>query len=146
MNHDSYDDAYLRAILARTRTIALVGASPRPDRPSHGVMAFLQAKGYRVIPVNPGVAGSAILGETCRANLVEIPERIDMVDMFRVADAAPGVVADAIAAGARTVWMQLGIRHDAAAARAEAAGIDVVMNRCPAIDYPRLFGPAGHRG
>ncbi|HTH96931.1 MAG TPA: CoA-binding protein, partial [Stellaceae bacterium] len=105
MNHDSYDDAYLRDILERTRTIALVGASPKPERPSHGVMAFLQAKGYRVIPVNPGVAGGKILGETVYANLSEIPERVDMIDMFRVAGAAPEVVQDAIAIDAKTVWM-----------------------------------------
>ncbi len=140
MNHDHYSDAYIKDILSRTKTIALVGASPKPNRPSHGVMAFLQARGYRVIPVNPASAGATILGETCRASLADIDEPIDMVDMFRVADAAPGVVEEAIAVHARTLWMQQGIRHDGAAAAAEAHGIDVVMDRCPAIEYPRLFG------
>jgi predicted CoA-binding protein len=138
MNHDRYDDAYLRDILTRTKTIALVGASPRPDRPSHEVMAYLLARGYRVIPVNPGQAGGTILGQTCVASLAEIKEPIDMVDMFRAADAAPGVAEEAIAAGAKTLWMQLGIRNDEAAAAAEAAGLDVVMDRCPAIELPRL--------
>jgi predicted CoA-binding protein len=138
MNHDRYDDDYLRGILTRTKTIALVGASPRPDRPSHEVMAYLLAKGYRVIPVNPGQAGGTILGQTCVASLAEIEEPIDMVDMFRAADAAPAVVTAAIEAGAETVWMQLGIRNDDTARAAEAAGIEVVMDRCPMIERPRL--------
>ena len=138
MNHDHYDDSYIAGILRATKTIALVGASPKPNRPSYGVMEFLLAHGYHVIPVNPQTAGTEILGQTCVATLAEIKEPIDMVDVFRAADAVPGVVDEAIAAGAKTVWLQLGIRHDEAAAKAEAAGLKVVMNRCPAIEIPRL--------
>lgn len=138
MNHDHYDDSYIAGILRATKTIALVGASPKPNRPSYGVMEFLLAHGYHVIPVNPQTAGTEILGQTCVATLAEIKEPIDMVDVFRVDDAVPGVVDEAIAAGAKTVWLQLGIRHDEAAAKAEAAGLKVVMNRCPAIEIPRL--------
>jgi predicted CoA-binding protein len=138
MNHDAYTDAYLRAILEGTRVVAVVGASPRPHRPSHGVMRYLQRHGYRAIPVNPFAAGGEILGERCYARLADIPERVDMVDIFRRSDAAGGMVDEAIAAGARFVWMQLGVRDAAAAARAEAAGIAVVMDRCPAIEIPRL--------
>jgi predicted CoA-binding protein len=142
MNHDTYSDVYLRRILEETRAIAMVGASPRPHRPSHGVMRFLQARGYRVIPVNPFAAGGEILGERCVASLAEIDEQIDMVDIFRRADVAGGAVDQAIAAGAKFVWMQLGVVDADAAARAEAAGIVVVMNRCPAIEIPRLGVPA----
>jgi predicted CoA-binding protein len=138
MHHDSYSDAYLRAILTSVRTIAVVGASPRRERPSHGVMAYLQRRGYRTIPVNPNAAGSAIHGESVYARLADIPEAIDMVDVFRRAEAAGGVVDEAIAAGAKVIWMQLGVRDDAAAARAEAHGVQVVMDRCPAIEIPRL--------
>lgn len=139
MNHDTtYSDEYLRRVLTETRVIAMVGASPRPHRPSHGVMRFLQARGYRVIPVNPFVAGGEILGERCVSSLAEIAEPIDMVDIFRRADVAGGTVDQAIAAGAKFVWMQLGVVDAAAAARAEAAGIAVVMDRCPAIEIPRL--------
>jgi predicted CoA-binding protein len=138
MNHDTYPDPYLRRVLTETRVIAMVGASPRPHRPSHGVMRFLQARGYRVIPVNPFAAGGEILGERCVASLAEIAEPIDMVDIFRRSDLAGGAVDQAIAAGAKFVWMQLGVVDAEAAARAEAAGIAVVMNRCPAIEIPRL--------
>jgi uncharacterized protein len=138
MNHETYSDDYLRGVLGETRTIAVVGASPSPQRPSHGVMAFLQRHGYRAIPVNPGLAGGQILGETCYASLGDIPEKIDLVDVFRRSEAAGEVVDAAIAAGAKAVWMQLGVRDDAAAARAEAKGLKVVMNRCPAIEIPRL--------
>lgn len=138
MNHDTYPDAYLRRILEETRVIAMVGASPRPNRPSHGVMRFLQARGYRVIPVNPFAAGDEILGERCVASLADIEEPIDMVDIFRRSELAGGAVDQAIAAGAKFVWMQLGVVDMDAAERAEAAGIDVVMNRCPAIEIPRL--------
>jgi uncharacterized protein len=138
MNHDTYPDEYLRRILTETRVIAMVGASPRPHRPSHRVMRFLQARGYRVIPVNPFAAGGEILGEHCVSSLADIAEPIDMVDIFRRADLAGGAVDQAIAAGAKSVWMQLGVVDAQAAARAEAAGIDVVMNRCPAIEIPRL--------
>ena len=138
MEHDFYSDAYLRDILVGTRTIAVVGASPRPHRPSHGVMRYLQRQGYRTIPVNPFAAGETILGERCHATLAEIAEGVDMVDIFRRSEAAGAVVDAAIAIGARVVWLQLGVIDAAAAARAEAHGLKVVMDRCPAIEIPRL--------
>ena len=133
-----YSDAQLRAILERVRTIAMVGASSNWNRPSYFVMKYLQGKGYRVIPVNPGIAGQELLGEKVYASLRDIPDSIDMVDVFRPSKDAPGIVKDAIAIGAPVVWMQLGIRNDAAAALAEQNGIKVVMNRCPKIEYGRL--------
>jgi predicted CoA-binding protein len=138
MDHASYEDAYLRDILTSAKTIAVVGASPNAARPSHGVMRFLQRQGYRAIPVNPAAAGTMILGERCRAALADIAGAIDMVDIFRRSEAAGEVVDEAIRCGARIVWMQLGVRDDEAARRAEAAGLRVVMNRCPAIEIPRL--------
>jgi O-acetylhomoserine (thiol)-lyase len=141
-----YSDAQLRAILERVRVIAMVGASSNWNRPSYFVMKYLQNKGYRVIPVNPGIAGQTLLGERVYANLRDIPEPIDMVDMFRAAREAPAVVADAIAIGAKVLWMQLGIRNDAAAATAEANGIEVVMNRCPKIEFGRLGGELSWSG
>jgi len=138
MDHESCPDRYLRDILTSVRTIAVVGASPRRERPSHRVMAYLQRRGYRTIPVNPNAAGDTINGETVYARLADVPEPIDMVDVFRRSEFAAGVVDDAIAAGAKVVWMQLGVRDDTAAARAEARGLKVVMNRCPAIEIPRL--------
>jgi hypothetical protein len=138
MNHDSYPDPYLRDILTGVRTIAVVGASPRRERPSHGVMAYLRRRGYRTIPVNPNAAGDTIHGETVYARLADVPEPIDMVDVFRRTEMAREVVDQAIALGAKVVWMQLGVRDDEAAARAEARGLRVVMNRCPAIEIPRL--------
>src|SRR5271169_4085882 len=141
-----YSDAQLRAILQRVRTIAMVGASSNWNRPSYFVMKYLQNKGYRVIPVNPGIAGQTLLGENVYANLRDIPQPVDMVDMFRAAREAPAVVEDAIAIGAKVVWMQLGIRNDAAAAKAEAAGIEVVMNRCPKIEFGRLGGELSWSG
>jgi predicted CoA-binding protein len=138
MNHDTYPDAYLRDILTNARTIAVVGASPRPNRPSHRVMRFLQRHGYRAIPVNPLAAGNEILGELVYASLAEIEQPIDMVDIFRRSELAGVVVDEAITIGAKVVWMQLGVRDDAAAARAEAKGLKVVINRCPAIEIPRL--------
>jgi uncharacterized protein len=138
MKHDFYPDAYLRDILAGVRTIAVVGASPRPHRPSHGVMRYLQRQGYRTIPVNPFAAGGTILGERCYASLGEIAEPVDMVDVFRRSEAAGEAVDDAIQIGAKAVWLQLGVIDAAAASRAEAHGLKVVMDRCPAIEIPRL--------
>ncbi len=141
MNHESYSDAYLREILTDTKTIAIVGASPRRERPSHRVMAYLQRRGYRAIPVNPNAAGDMILGETCYASLADVSEPIDMVDIFRRSELAGAAVDEAIAIGAKFVWLQLDVRDDAAASRAEARGVKVVMNRCPAIEIPRLRLP-----
>jgi O-acetylhomoserine (thiol)-lyase len=141
MSDETYPDALLRRIQAETRTIALVGASANPDRPSHYVMQFLQAQGYRVIPVNPGLAGQDLLGEPVYASLRDIPGKIDMVDVFRASAQVPPVVDDAIAIGAKVVWMQLGVSHDEAAARAREAGLLVVMNRCPKIEFGRLGKP-----
>ncbi len=138
MDLQTYSDDYLRGILGGVRTIAVVGASPRPHRPSHGVMRYLQRHGYRAIPVNPFAAGDTILGERCYASLRDIPEPVDMVDVFRRSALAGAAVDEAIAIGAKAVWMQLNVIDAAAAARAEARGIKVVMNRCPAIEIPRL--------
>ncbi len=142
MNHDSYADYYLADILRDTRVIALVGASPNPERPSNRVMAFLLRKGYRVIPVNPGQAGKEIHGQLVHARLADISEPIDMVDVFRAASALPALVDEVLALKPlpKVIWGQLSVRDDRAAERAEAAGIKVVMDRCPAIEYPRLIG------
>ena len=146
----AYSDAQIRAILERVQTIAMVGASSNWNRPSYFVMKYLQGKGYRVIPVNPTIAGQELLGETVYASLRDIPsdlaEQIDMVDMFRAASEAPKIVEDAIAIGAPVVWMQLGIRNDEAAAIGEAAGIEVIMNRCPKIEFGRLGGELSWSG
>jgi hypothetical protein len=131
-------DDELRALLAGTRTIAVVGASPRPDRASHGVMAYLQRAGYRAIPVNPAAVGQSILGEPVYASLADIPTPIDMVDIFRRAEDTPPVARDAVAIGAKSLWLQLGIANDEAARIAAAAGLDVVMDRCTAIEIGRL--------
>jgi O-acetylhomoserine (thiol)-lyase len=136
----AYSDASLRGILARVRTIAVVGVSADPNRPSAFVMRYLQGKGYRTIPVNPNLAGEHVAGERVYASLLDIPEPVDMVDIFRPSDQIGPVVDDAIAIGAKVVWMQLGIRNDAAAARATAAGLDVVMDRCAKIEFGRLGG------
>ena len=141
-----YPDETLRRILAETQTIALVGASANWNRPSYFVMKYLQGKAYRVIPVNPGLAGGELLGERVYASLRDIPERIDLVDIFRAARDVPPIVEDAIAIGARVVWMQLGVRNDEAAARAEAAGLEVIMNRCPKIEFGRLGGELSWSG
>lgn len=130
-------DEDIAALLAETRTIAMVGASDRPDRPSHGVMRFLQSQGYRVIPVNPQIAGQQLLGEKVVATVAEAGP-VDMVDIFRRPLAAGEAVDEAIAAGAKSVWLQIGVINEDAAARAEAAGLKVVMDRCPKIDIPRL--------
>lgn len=125
-------------LLNETRTIAMVGLSDRPDRPSYGVMKVLQDHGYRVLPVNPQIAGEHVHGEFVWARLADIGVPIDMVDIFRRSEAAGDAVDEAIAAGAKAVWMQLGVINEAAAARAEAAGLKVVMDRCPAIEISRL--------
>ena len=141
-----YSDAQLRAILERVKTIAMVGASSNWNRPSYFVMKYLQGKGYRVIPVNPGIAGQELLGEKVYASLRDIPDSIDMVDVFRPSKDAPGIVKDAIAIGAPVVWMQLGIRNDEAAALGEAVGIEIIMNRCPKIEFGRLAGELSWSG
>lgn len=131
-------------LLAHTRTIALVGASDRPDRPSYRVMKFLQEHGYRVFPVNPQITGEHVHGEYVWRELAQIDEPIDLVDIFRRPQAAGEAVDEAIAVGAKAVWMQLGVINEEAAARAEAAGLKVVMDRCPAIDIPRFnVAPVG---
>ncbi len=131
-------ESEIMALLRETQTIAMVGASNRPDRASYGVMGFLLAKGYHVIPVNPAIAGETIHGEMVLASLTNIAEPIDMVDIFRNSEAAGAVVDDAIAAKAKSIWLQLGVINDAAATRAEAAGLKVVMDRCPKIEIGRL--------
>ena len=131
-------DAEIKTLLEETRTIALIGASDRPDRPSNRVMRTLQAHGYRVIPVNPQITGEHLHGEFVFRDLSQIGEQIDLVDIFRRPIAAGEAVDEAIAAGAKAVWLQLGVINEDAAARAEAAGLKVVMDRCPAIDIPRL--------
>lgn len=131
-------DAEIKALLEEVRTVALVGASDRPHRPSNRVMRSLQQHGYRVIPVNPQITGEHLHGEFVFRDVSQIGEAIDLVDVFRRSDAAGEVVDEAIAAGAKAVWMQLGVVNEAAAARAEAAGLKVVMDRCPAIELPRL--------
>ncbi len=133
-------DAEIREILTGVKTIAVVGWSPKPDRPSHRVAAFLHQQGYHVIPVNPGVAGQNALGETVRASLSDIGGAVDMVDIFRRSEEVLPVVEEALAAlpGLKAVWMQLGVENAEAAALAEAQGIRVVQNRCPAIEIPRL--------
>lgn len=142
MNHDAYPPGYISGILKSTRTIALVGASANAQRPSYGVMAFLLRQGYTVFPVNPGLAGKELQGCTVYARLADIPAPVDMVDVFRAADALDGLVDEIIALPVKpkVIWGQLGVRDDQAAQKAEAAGIQVVMDRCPAIEYPRLGG------
>ena len=131
-------DEDIKALLECARVIAMVGASDRPDRPSYGVMEYLQGHGYRVIPVNPQITGEHVHGEFVFRELAQIGEPIDIVDIFRRSGEAGDAVDQAIAAGAKAVWMQLGVVNEAAAARAEAAGLKVVMDRCPKIDIPRL--------
>jgi predicted CoA-binding protein len=140
MSRESYTDEFLKETLNRVRTIAVVGASANWNRPSFFVMKYLQAKGYRIIPVNPKEAGSTILGETVHASLADIPHPVDMVEIFRSSDEAGPITDAAIKKGAKVVWMQIGVRNDAAAKRAEAKGLTVVMNRCPKIEYSRLYG------
>jgi len=134
-------DEDIRELLEETRTIAMIGASDRPDRPSYGVMAYLQSRGYRVLPVNPQITGEHVHGEYVFHDLAQIGVPIDIVDIFRRPQAAGEAVDEAIASGAKAVWMQLGVINEDASARAEAAGLKVVMDRCPAIEIPRLGVP-----
>ena len=141
-----YSDAQIRAILERVKTVAMVGASSNWNRPSYFVMKYLQGKGYRVIPVNPTAAGQELLGEKVYARLEDVPEKIDMVDIFRNSSAAGPITDDAIRLGAKIVWMQIGVRNEEAARRAEEAGLKVVMNRCPKIEWSRLNGELAWSG
>ena len=140
MNHDHYNDDYTRGILNTVKTIAMVGISPNVNRPSYFAFKYLLERGYRMVPVNPGQAGGEILGQKVYAKLADVTEPIDMVDIFRASEHAPGIVQEALALTPRpqVIWMQLGVRNNDAAALAEAAGIKVVMNRCPKIEYGRL--------
>ena len=140
MNHDSYDDGYIRGILNTVKTIAMVGVSAKESRPSYFAFKYLLERGYRMIPVNPGLAGGELLGQKVYARLADIPEPVDMVDIFRASPYAVGIVEETLKMQPRprVVWMQLGIRNDEAAALAEQNGLKVVMNRCPKIEYGRL--------
>lgn len=140
MNHDAYDDNYIRAILTNTKSIAMVGASPVNVRPSYFAFKYLVERGYDMIPINPGQVGKSLVGKPFVGSLKDIGRPVDMVDIFRNSDAAAAVVDDALALPVppKVIWMQLGVRNDAAAAKAEAGGVQVVMNRCPKIEYARL--------
>ena len=144
----AYPDALIRKILSETKTVAMVGASAKEIRPSYFVLKYLLAKGFDVIPVNPGLAGKEILGKTVYPDLQSIPVPIDMVDIFRSSDAVPGIVEEALGLDPlpKVIWTQLTVRHDEAAARAEAAGLTVIMDRCPKIEYGRLSGEIGWNG
>ena len=149
-HHDNYSDDKLRRILGRVRTFAMVGASAQWRRPSYYAMKYLTGKGYRVIPVNPARAGDEILGETVYGSVSEVPHRLDMVDIFRTSEEALAIAEETVACkdekGIEVLWMQLTVRNDEAAALAEAAGIEVVMNRCPKIEFGRLSGELGWCG
>ena len=140
MSHDAYPDSYIRGILNTVKSIAMVGISPKDNRPSYFAFKYLLERGYHMIPVNPGQAGKDILGQKVYAKLADIPEPVDMVDIFRASPYALGVVEEALALKPlpQVIWMQLGVRNDEAAAKAEAAGMKVIMNRCPKIEYGRL--------
>ena len=148
MKHDNYPDNLIRGILNTVKSIAMVGISPKDNRPSYFAFKYLLERGYRMIPVNPGQAGKEILGQKVYAKLSDIPEPIDMVDVFRASEHVPAVVDEALAMTPRpaVIWMQLGVRNDEAAAKAEAGGIKVVMNRCPKIEYGRLSSEIGWIG
>jgi uncharacterized protein len=150
MNHDSYDDTYVGGILNDCRAIAMVGASANSSRPSYFAMKYLLAKGYRVVPVNPGLVGQKILDQDVVGTLADLQAPIDMVDIFRNSEAALEVTRATIALkdtlNLKVIWMQLGVRNDVAAAEAEAAGLRVIMNRCPKIEYARLSGEIGWAG
>jgi predicted CoA-binding protein len=148
LTHDSYDDAFIRGILDKVKTVAVVGASQGDDKPSMFVVKYLSERGYRVFPINPGRAGQLVAGVQAYARLADVSEPIDMVDVFRRADAVPGVLDEVLALSPlpKIFWMQLGVRNDEAAARAEAAGMTVIMNRCPKIEYGRLSREIGWVG
>lgn len=150
MNHDRYTDRYIADILANMRTFAMLGASANTNRPSYFAMKYLLGKGFKVHPVNPRLAGTELLGQTGYASLGDVPGPVDVVDVFRNSDAVPAIVDEVIELkddlAIKVVWMQLGVRNDAAAAKAEAAGLQVVMNRCPKIEYGRLSGELGWSG
>jgi predicted CoA-binding protein len=141
-----YSDEQIKRVLGSVKTIAVVGVSANEARPSYFVMKYMQAKGYRCIPVNPGLAGQTLLGEKVYPDLKSIPDKIDMVDIFRNSEAAGPVTDEAIAIGAKAVWMQLGVINEAAAKRAEAAGLAVIMDRCPKMEYSRFSGEFGWVG
>src|ERR1700732_502936 len=145
MNHDAYSDGYIRGILNTVKTIAMVGASAKDNRPSYFAFKYLLERGYRMIPVNPGLAGKDLLGQRVFARLLDIPEPVDMVDIFRASEHVPPIVEQALQMQPRprVIWMQLGVRNDEAAQLAEANGLQVVMNRCPKIEYGRLSSEIG---
>jgi uncharacterized protein len=148
MNHDSYSDSYIRGILNTVKTIAMVGVSANVSRPSYFAFKYLLERGYRMIPVNPGLAGKELLGRKAYARLLDIPEPVDMVDIFRASPYAIGIVEETLTMQPRprVVWMQLGIRNNEAARLAESNGLKVVMNRCPKIEYGRLSSEIGWIG
>jgi predicted CoA-binding protein len=148
MSHDFYPDDTINRILKSVRTIAMVGASNNNARPSYFVLKYLMSRGYRLFPINPGLAGKDISGAPVYAKLADVPEPLDMVEIFRNSAAASGIVDEALALDPlpKVIWMQLGVRNDEAAARAEAKGIEVIMNRCPKIEYGRLSGEIGWTG
>ncbi len=148
MNHDNYPDTYIRGILNTVKSIAMVGISPKDNRPSYFAFKYLLERGYNMIPVNPGQAGKEILGRKVYARLSDIPESVDMIDVFRASKYAPAIVDEALTMEPRpqVVWMQLGVRNDEAAAKAEAGGMKVVMDRCPKIEYGRLSSEIGWIG
>ena len=148
MNHDQYDDSYIRGILNTVKTIAMVGASAKDNRPSYFAFKYLMERGYNMIPINPGLGGKELLGQKIYGRLSEVPEPIDMIDVFRAAKFALPIVQEALTLTPkpRVIWMQLGVRSDEAAALAEANGMKVVMNRCPKIEYGRLSGEIGWAG
>ena len=146
MDHSSYSDQYIGEILESVKTIAVVGASDNSSRPSNFVMRYMKRKGYRILPVNPGKAGQEFLGEKFYASLTDIDVPVDMVDCFRASDAIPAIAADAITINAKVLWMQLGVVNIEAANTAEDAGLQVVMDRCPKIEFGRLSGEIAYMG
>ncbi|HEY7766213.1 MAG TPA: CoA-binding protein [Aestuariivirgaceae bacterium] len=148
MNHDHYSPDYIQHILRSVETIALVGASAKDVRPSHLVMKYMMSKGYKVVPINPGLAGKEILGEHVYASLKDVPHPIDMIDIFKNSEAAGEIVEEALTLDPlpKVIWMQLTVRNDSAAKKAEAKGVQVVMNRCPKMEYGKLSGEWGWVG